>query len=114
MLTSCQSDDIERMQRQIVKLCFGWRKSYGTICTEQDIKTLKERRIDYTIDNFIKKTVNNPRYKDSWYPLRDAPAYEMRDRRPFVETIARTSRYFNGPLSYLRRRANDLAVGTIT
>ena len=34
------------------------------------IVTLEQRRLNY-IDKFVVKTLNNPRYKDVWYPLRD-------------------------------------------
>ena len=110
MLTQGQSEELERLQKQVTKLCFGHDKSYKTICAEQNIKTLSERRVDY-IDNFVFKTVNNPRYRDTWYPLRQDPVQGLRNRKPFKETVARTNRYFNSPLSYLRRRANFLASG---
>ena len=110
MLTKGQSEEIERLQRQVVKPCFGWEKSYRTICAEQDNKTLAERREDY-IDNFVKKTVESPRFGQSWYPLREETTHNIRDRRPFKEAQSRTSRFYNSPLSNLRRRANDLASG---
>ena len=110
MLTCSQSRDLEHMQKQAAKLSFGWDKSYEVICAEQNLATLEERRKIY-IDNFVKKTVNNPRFRDAWYPLRDVPDQNMRNRRPFIETKARTDRYYKSPLSYLRRRANDLATG---
>ena len=113
MLTKGQSQEIERLQKQVVKLCFGWEKSYATVCAEQNILTLSERRLEY-IDNFVKKTVESPRFGQSWYPLRDEITHEIRDRRPFRETRSRTGRYYNSPLSFLRRRANDLASGTVS
>ena len=110
MLTVSQSHEIERLQKQAAKLCFGWDKSYQVICAEQNIVTLEERRVNY-IDNFIKKTIDNPRFRDSWYPLREEAVQSVRNRRPFVETRARTERYYRSPLAFLRRRANDMTVG---
>ena len=108
LLTVCQSNELERMQKQAVKLAFGWEKDYKTICAEKGIQTMKARREAY-IDKFVQKTVNSPRFGEEWYPLRDPTGYNIRDRRPFRETNARTQRYYNSPLSFLRRRANDLA-----
>ena len=110
LLTRAQNNEIERLQKQATKLCFGWNKSYSV--AEQNIDTLEERRLNYT-DNFIKKTVNSPRFKDSWYPLREDINQDIRNRRPFLETKSRTQRHYMSPLSFLRRRANDLATGTI-
>ena len=110
MLTKKQSSDIERMQKQAAKLCFGWNKSYAVICAEQSIDTLETRRLKY-IDSFITKTIDSDRFKDTWYPLREEDEYGIRNRRPFVETRTRTSRYYKSPLSFLRRRANDIATG---
>ena len=111
LLTISQSNSIEKMQKQVVKLAFGWEKSYSVICAEQDIATLRQRRIDY-IDRFVAKSIQNSRFKDSWFPLREEAAYNLRERRPYRETKSRTSRYYNSPLSYMRRRANVLHTET--
>ena len=107
MLTGCQNNAIERMQRQVVKLAFGWANSYSTTCAQQGIKTLEERR-KYNLDKFVAKSATNPRFADSWFPLRDLQGPNIRERRIFREMNARTSRYYNSPLAYMRRRANDL------
>ena len=107
LLTSKQCDELERMQRQSVKLAYGWSSSYKDICELKGIETLKKRRVDY-IDRFVQKTLRNPRYSDTWFPLREEAGMSVRNRRNYVETKARTSRYYNSPLSYMRRRANDI------
>ena len=111
LLTVSQSDIIEKMQKQIVKLAFGWKTSYNVICAEQDITTLKQRRVDY-IDRFVSKSIHNSRFKDNWFPLREEAIYNLRERNPYRETKARTKRYYNSPLSYMRRRANVLHAET--
>ena len=91
-------------------MAFGYDKSYKVICAEQDIPSLKERRLSY-IDNFVMKTINNSKFQNVWYPFRDEDVHNIRDRRPYKETRARTKRYFNSPLAFLRRRANELYLG---
>ena len=107
MLTAAQSLALERMQRQVAKLAFGWDTTYDMVCQRYGIQTLKARRIEI-LDRFVAKTANSPRFMDTWYPVRDMEGPDIRDRRTFKESIARTSRYYNAPLSYMRRRANDL------
>ena len=110
LLTKKQSQLIERMQKQVVKLAYGWEANYGVVCAAKGIDTLEDRRKKY-IDNFIGKIIENPRFADTWFPLRDPDQRGLRDRRSFVESRARTNRFFNSPLSYMRRRANDMLVG---
>ena len=105
MLTKEQSNDIERLQKQAVKLSFGWNKTYQCICEEQRITTLKKRRELY-VDSFVRKTMRSARFGPTWFPVRGRDVYGLRERRDIEETNARTSRYYNGPLSYMRRRAN--------
>ena len=107
MLTTAQSQTIERMQKQVIKLAFGWEKSYSAYCEEQRIQTLEERRKE-CIDRFVAKSVNNERFMEDWFPLREIEGPDIRGRRIFKETCARTSRYYNSPLAFMRRRANDI------
>ena len=107
MLTLGQAEELERLQKQVVKLAYGWDRSYNTICAEQDIPTLKERR-EKQVDKFIHKAIHSDRFSDVWFPRRDITEYNFRDRKPFKESKARTTRYYNSPLSHMRRRANEL------
>ena len=109
LLTKGQSEDIERLQKQVIKLAFGWDLSYTDMCSIYSIPTLEERRKDY-IDRFILKTIDSERFSSSWFPLRENIDQDVRDRRPFCETRARTARYFNSPLSFMKRRANELYI----
>ena len=106
LLTAGQSDELERLQRQVVRLAYGWNNSYEDLCAIKNIDSLKKRREDY-LDRFTEKTLNNERFSH-WYPVRERDEHQLRNRRNFEETRARTSRYYNSPLAYLRRRANDL------
>ena len=110
MLTVAQNNEIERMQRQVFKLAFGKEKSYLTLCEENGYSTLKERRCAY-IDKFVCKAIQNERFSDSWFPKREANGdHGLRNARIYHETRSRTNRHYNSPLSFMRRRANDLAL----
>lgn len=107
LLTATQSDEIERMQKQVVKLAYGYEKSYATICTERNISTLKQRR-EERVDRFAQKSLKNPRFAPTWYPDRAYEGPNIRSLRRIQEARARTTRFFNSPLANLRRRANTL------
>ena len=107
MLTQAQTNTIERMQRQVLKLAYGWEYSYEELCAIKGVVRLEERREKY-IDRFVTKTLLNPRFSEPWFPLREPGAMDIRSRRNFYETKSRTTRYYNSPLSFMRRRANEL------
>ena len=106
LLTSQQSIALERLQKQVIKLAYGWELSYQEACSRYGIESLEDRR-KLMLDRFVAKTLRNPRFAEDWYPLRqDGP--NVRNRRIYMETCARTNRYYNSPLALMRRRANDM------
>ena len=77
------------------------------MCIRDSRDTLETRRLKY-IDNFVRKTFRSERFSEDWFPLRREDFHNIRDRKPFKETRSRTTRYYNSPLSFMRRRANEL------
>ena len=57
LLTRAQSGEIECMQRQVVKLAYGYDLSYAAACELHGITTLEERR-EKQVDKFAQKTLN--------------------------------------------------------
>ena len=110
MLTVSQEETLERMQKQVIKLAFGWTDSYVNICNNNGIDTLKNRRLA-ALDRFVAKTADSDRFADAWFPVRDLQGPEIRNRRIFQETKSKTTRFYNSPLAFMRRRANDLLEG---
>ena len=107
MLTQYQSQEIEKMQKRVTRLCFGTELSYGQICETFNIHTLKTRR-ENAMRKFVGKALNNPRYRNAWFVERPPVNNNIRNRRPIVENRARTSRYKNSPLVTMQRIANDI------
>ena len=95
------------MQMQAVKLAYGYNRSYADLCQAHGIELLKKRRED-RVDKFVTKTLKNEKYKERWFQERNYEGPEIRNVRSIVETRARTMRYYNSPLAYMRRRANEL------
>ena len=107
MMNKSQTAAIERMQKLAVKLCFGFDRHYEEICVTEGIKTLEERRTE-AITKFTRKCIDNPRFANKWFIERQAVGTNIRNRRPFIELKARTTKYFNSPLLHIQRTANDI------
>ena len=111
MLTSMQSSAIERMQKQVVRLCFGHDVPYAAALENMQLETLKERRIKAT-RKFVGKALVNARYSGRWFQARPEVETDIRRRRPFIERRARTERYRTSPLLHFQRIANDIMTMT--
>ena len=108
MLTRTQSDALERLQKQVFRLCFGMDSSYGTLLGAHNLKTLHQRR-EEAIVRFVSKAMANRRFSEKWFLRRPDVGTEIRRRRPFIEKRARTERYLNSPLIHFQQIANDLS-----
>ena len=109
LLNGGQELCLERLQRHALRVCFGCEVPVDRIMEEHNIATLKERRVR-RCDSFIKKAATNPRFALEWFPRQPGGHMGLRDRREVAETQATTSRRFNSPLTFFRRRANQLGV----
>ena len=108
MLNRGQTEDIEKLQRQALRLCFGFVVRYGEILEANQIKSL-EYRITEAVRKFAGKTLRtNPRFADKWFIPRDRVDPDIRRRRPFRENRGETERYRKSPLANLQRVANDI------
>ena len=107
MLTNEQSDRLERLQSRALKSIYGWNKSYETVLELSGLDTLKERR-EKLVDSFAQKTSRNPRYNDTWFPKLEQTEHDTRNKLTYREEYARTERYKNSPVFYMRRRLNLL------
>ena len=106
-LTRTQCQQIERLQGQVLRLCFGGWISYARAREEFQIDTLEDRR-EKAVEKFVRKNINNPRFGPRWFPRRGDVDVDLRHRRRFEETRAKTQKYFRSPLLYMQRMANTI------
>lgn len=66
MMSSAMSDEIESMQRRVLKIVFGFKTPYRVALQSAKIDTLKTRRIA-TFEKFAKNTAANERFRH-WFP----------------------------------------------
>ena len=90
MLNQKQTEQIERIQRNIFKTIFRFEKSYATILEEEMIQTQAERRQEL-FDKFALKSLQSERYSQEWFPTKTFQHADLRRERIFIEKYARTT-----------------------
>ena len=110
LLNVGQNEMLERLHRHAVRICFGNDQDVGIVMEREAIEKLEERRLR-RIDSFIVKNFTHPRFGPTWFPLRPEGERNLRGMRHVHEARARTTRFFNSPVSFMRRRANIIAAG---
>ena len=100
------SDKLEQVQRQAMKIVYGWGVDYQGLLDTGIIKTLKQRRTEACL-RFANRALFNPRFGNRWFPLnevdRDA---RTTTRRTYKEDKYRTERSKNNPLQHMLRLLN--------
>ena len=85
MLNKSQAEDLEKLHRQVLRLCFGFHVSTNDHLQQYGLKTLEERRV-LACRKFISIVAsNNPRFRDKWLVRRPEAVHDLRIRRPYVE-----------------------------
>ena len=107
MLSQTQAKLLENLQKLALKIIYGVTGIQYVILLERSgLPTLAERRTKL-VDGFIKKAVQNSRYKD-WFPTKTFFHHDLRKEQIYIEKYARTSRLYKSPLYYFRRRLNKI------
>ena len=105
MLTKEQSDDIERLQKIVLKIILGDKYvSYTQACKHFDIQTLKQRRSQLSL-KFALRLLDNPKFKD-FFKL-NTNINNIRNQERYSVPFAKTSRYQNSPKVYLTKLLNE-------
>ena len=104
MLSLALSEEIESMQRRVLKIIFGFRTSYKTALEYAEIGTLANRR-SASFEKFARNTAANERFRH-WFPTLDRPRYNLRTKLIYEEFHANTQRLYQSPLYAMRRLLN--------
>ena len=112
MMTKEQSDDIERLQKILLRTLLRHRyTTYEEACILLDIQTLEYRRSQLCL-KFALKILENKKFKDFF--ILNTNSNNLRNQEKFSVPFATTSRYKNSPKVYLTRLLNDHFKNTIT
>ena len=104
LLSLEQSEDLERLQRRIFKVIFGWNYSYRSVLEHYGLKTLKERR-EESVLKFAQKTADNPRFKD-WFKKNPPRKHKTRRNLLYQMSKLKKKRGRKNPLNYMRELLN--------
>ena len=107
LLTKTQSAALERMQRKILKIIYGFDVSYANCLAKSGLDELSYRR-QRLCESFALKTAMNPRFSD-WFPMLPDTGYDLRDRKKYKEFPARTERLRSAPIYLFRCQLNNLS-----
>ena len=106
LLSKTLSESLERQQRKILKIIFGFEVSYSRALERAGIDRLDARR-SLLRERFVMKLARNDRFS-SWLPLAGTPAYPLRHAAKYIEFPFRTERLRAAPLYSFRRILNFL------
>ena len=104
MMNSSQSNDLEKMQRQALKIIYGYRTSYENALAQSNLTRLDVRRNEI-VEKFAKKLPEN---FSRWLPERPDIQYGLRRRTAYLEGNSQTERLYRSPLFTYRRILNGL------
>ena len=107
MLSKHQSNRLEKVQRNCLRIMFGYGKDYGDLLSESGVETLKTRR-EKALAKFADKCLKNPDYSD-FFPASSSERWSAKHGKKYQEFFARCDRLKNSPLYYMRRRLNGKA-----
>ena len=99
---------LESIQRQALRIIFGYNVNIQYIIEQWDVELLEERR-KAAVLRFAIKNEKNPRYGGKWF--REA-SYEDREvrattRNKYIEPRCRTDRLMNNPITYMTKLLNE-------
>ena len=102
------SEKLESVQRQAIKIIYGFNSDYNTLVQDGIIEPLADRR-EKNILKFALKVSNSDRFGPIWFRKNPNISRELRPgiRQTFIEQFCRTERGRNNPLNYLTRVLNE-------
>ena len=106
LLTADQSERIERLQKRVLKIVYGFEDSYDILLQRANICPLKTRR-ENAVLKFARKMSVSPRFGNQWFPRWENEfEVNLREEKVFIEFQARTNRLYNSQLYQMRRILN--------
>ena len=106
MLTESDINDIERIQKIVLKVIFSDNyPSYIQACDLMKTTSLQQRR-EYLSLKFALSCLSNPQHQHL-FTQRKSTFYKLRKLKSFEIPFCRSDRYYSSPLPYLTRLLNE-------
>ena len=102
------SDRLEAVQKQAMKIIYGFGVDYTQLLANNTVATLKKRR-EESVLRFALKASASERFGKAWFKETPASDREVRHRtrNKYIEKAIRTERGKNNPLQYMTRVLNE-------
>ena len=99
---------LESVQRQAMKIIFGWAIDYNNLIETGVIQSLEQRRIENAL-KFAIKAANSSRFGNKWFHKTPETDITVRPstRKKYVERFYRTERGKSNPLNFLTKLLNE-------
>ena len=104
MLNKEQVEFLEKLQTNVLKIIYGFKKSREEIMAISEIETLWDR-CERLLDKFLAKTKASDRFGQDWFPQKTFFHMDLRNENIYEEKFARTQNLYQSP-KYMRRRLN--------
>ena len=102
-ISKYQSNRLERIQKQCLRIMYGYGKPYSELLKISGLRSLADRRREQ-FEKFAVNAVKHPVYS-SWFPLNRGRS-GTRNRKIYLEKLATTDRLYNSPVYAMRRHLN--------
>ena len=108
MITAGLSEKLERIQRQALKIIYGWEEDVGRIMEVKNLEALEKRR-EKNILNFALKNEEKERFGKRWFSTSVVTHREVREgtRSKYRMPVCRTERMKNNPVTYMTKMLNE-------
>ena len=108
MINKKQGSSIEKCQERVLKMIFGYEHDYTELLRRGGIESLESRR-GKQFRKFCLKVAESGRFSRKWLPKYDEDtAANVRNRKVFIEFVAKTNRLYNSPIFAIRRQLNEM------
>ena len=94
LLTKNEAEKLEKLQKLVLRIIYGFSLSYDKLLSISRLETLKERRSS-AIKSFACKTLKNARFCNKWFEINDG--LNLRYREKYKIWKCNTERLKNGP-----------------
>ena len=105
LLNADQAAKIEHQQTRALRHIYGYGISARRMRELAAVELFSKRRRDACL-SFARKASSSPRFAH-WFTMRPPSGYPRRRRSIFHEPTARTDRYRNSALNYMKRLLNE-------
>ena len=98
---------LEAIQRQALRIIYGWEVNIEEIMEVKNIETLEERR-EKAVLSFALKNEHVGKYGGRWFTEEEKGVYNLRNERQKYKTpTGRTNRTKANPITYMATKLND-------